>query len=100
MDIVKVVEWVKNGRLDNIVQANDPTGQAKQRKVCCFVYMLTKLFVPSCMKLLTKTLQDFYERGNCNFSATATDAKHVGKVHVARIKPYMVSRHLDTYSNP
>ena len=38
MDIVKVVEWVKNGRLDNIVQANDPTGQAKLRKVCFLVF--------------------------------------------------------------
>jgi hypothetical protein len=33
MDILKVVEWVNNGRLESVVQNNDPTGQAKLRKV-------------------------------------------------------------------
>jgi hypothetical protein len=27
MDIEKVVEWVKHGRLDHVVQNNEPTGQ-------------------------------------------------------------------------
>ena len=39
-----------------------------------------------------KLKKDFFERGNGNYLATATDGKHVGKVHVARIKPYIVSR--------
>jgi hypothetical protein len=38
MDILKVVEWVKNGRLDNAVQNNNPTGQEKLRKVGLFLY--------------------------------------------------------------
>ena len=37
MDILKVVEWVKNGRLDNAVQNNNPTGQEKLRKVGLFL---------------------------------------------------------------
>lgn len=37
--------------------------------------------------------QDYYERGNGNFpAALSMDGKHVGKIHVARIKPYIVSR--------
>jgi hypothetical protein len=44
--------------------------------------------------------QDYYERGNGNFAATATDGKHVGKIHMAKIKPYMVSRYLDQNGNP
>lgn len=49
---------------------------------------------------LKTSTQDFYERGNGNYAATPTDGKHVGKIHVARIKPYIVSRHLDNYGNP
>jgi hypothetical protein len=44
-------------------------------------------------------MQDFYEKGNGNYAATATDGKHVGKIHVARIKPYIVSRHMDLAGN-
>ena len=33
MDIEKVVEWVKEGKLEHVVQNNEPTGQAKLRKV-------------------------------------------------------------------
>jgi hypothetical protein len=50
--------------------------------------------------LILEFCQDFYERGNGNYAATATDAKHVGKIHTARIKPYIVSRYLDVNGNP
>jgi hypothetical protein len=33
MDLLKVVEWVKHQRLENALQVNEPTGQAKLRKV-------------------------------------------------------------------
>jgi hypothetical protein len=33
MDVFKVVEWVSHGRLDHLVQHNEPTGQDKLRKV-------------------------------------------------------------------
>ena len=33
MDLMKVVEWVCNSKLENVVQNNDPTGQAKLKKV-------------------------------------------------------------------
>ncbi len=33
MDLDKVVEWVSHCRLENAHQNNDPTGQAKLRKV-------------------------------------------------------------------
>ncbi len=38
--------------------------------------------------------------GNGNYKATPTDGKHDGKIHVARIKPYIVSRHLDENGRP
>ena len=74
MDIEKVVDWVCHMRLQNVAQNNEPTGQTKLRK-------------------------DFFERGNGNYLATPTDGKHVGKVQIARIKPYIVSRHLDATNN-
>jgi len=47
-----------------------------------------------------KLRKDYYERGNGNFPASMSlDGKHVGKIHVARIKPYIVSRHLDKSGN-
>jgi hypothetical protein len=61
------------------------------------------MFLQVLISALTRFLarpQDFYERGNGNYAATPTDGKHVGKIHIARIKPYMVSRHLDNYGNP
>jgi hypothetical protein len=75
IDMRKVVDWIKNGRLDTNVQRNQPTGMQRLRK-------------------------DFYEMGNGNYPATLSDGKHVGKVHVARIKPYIVSRHLDSSGRP
>jgi hypothetical protein len=45
-------------------------------------------------------LQDYYERGNGNYGATPSDQKQVGKIFTARLKPYIVSRHLDKYGNP
>jgi hypothetical protein len=33
MDIVRVVDWVVHKRLDHLVANNEPTGQAKLRKV-------------------------------------------------------------------
>ena len=60
MDIEKVVEWVKHGKIEHMVQNNEPTGQAKLRK-------------------------DYYERGNGNYPASLSmDGKHIGKIHVAR----------------
>jgi hypothetical protein len=52
-------------------------------------------FVPGC-----SFKQVYYERGNSNYNATLSEGKHVGKVHIARIKPYIVWRHLDKYGNP
>ena len=37
MDLTKVVEWVVHNKLENVVQNNEPTGQAKTRKVCLCV---------------------------------------------------------------
>lgn len=63
-------------------------------------------FFPSgCLyaRLTLALSQDYYERGNGNFPASLSidGGKHVGKIHVARIKPYIVSRHIDARSgNP
>ena len=42
----------------------------------------------------------YHERENGNYPATNSEGKFVGKIHVARIKPYIVSRHLDANGNP
>lgn len=82
MDVVKVVDWVKNNRIEHLVQNNDPTGQAKLRKVCRVGILLAGLIMtePMCF------FQDYYEHGNGNFPGTMTlDGKQVvGKIHVAR----------------
>ena len=49
--------------------------------------------------LVSVQKQDFFERGNGNYLATPTDGKHVGKIRIARIKPYIVSRHVDPNTN-
>ena len=53
MDIVKVVDWVSQGRLDHIIQNNEPTGQEKMRKVCTHVCarerVCFRLFVGICV---------------------------------------------------
>ncbi len=36
MDIGKVVDWVCHGKLEHAVQHNEPTGQAKLKKVRCY----------------------------------------------------------------
>ena len=99
MDIEKVVQWVCHGMLEETKQHNGPTGAARLRKVsfffCCVYCVQLNHFVSFCVYV-----QDFYERGNGNYPATLTDGKHEGKIHMARIKPYIVSRHLDEYGMP
>ena len=44
---------------------------------------------------LERLRKNYAERENGNYPATPTENKYVGKMHVARIKPYIVSKHID-----
>jgi hypothetical protein len=70
MDMQKVIDWVKDGKLNHSAVDSAPKGQDRLRAA-------------------------YYARENGNYPATPTENKYVGKIHVARIKPYIVSRHAE-----
>ena len=75
MDIEKVVEWVKHYKLNHVVQNNNPTGQAKLRKVALPCFCSSFLFFV--LAEVSWVLQDYYERGNGNFpAALSMDGRH------------------------
>jgi hypothetical protein len=59
MDMRKVVDWVKHGKLQNISADSAPRGQERLRKA-------------------------YHDRENGNYAATPSENKYVGKIHVAR----------------
>lgn len=67
---MKVAEWMKDNILERRQVNNNPTGMVKMRK-------------------------EYYDRGNGNYPATLSEGKQVGKIHIFRIKPYIVSRYID-----
>ena len=74
MDMEKVVDWVKHKKLSQSEQDNGPKGMERLRS-------------------------RYADRENGNYPATPTENKYMGKMHIARIKPYIVSRHVDDWTN-
>lgn len=70
LDWGKVFGFIKEDKLENNMCSMNPTGADRLRK-------------------------NYYGMGNGNY-----DGKNQGKIHVALIKPYITSRHLDARYNP
>ena len=66
MDMRKVIDWVKHGKLQNNVVNTAPKGQDQLRAA-------------------------YYARENGNYPATPSENKYVGKIHVARYVPFPAS---------
>jgi hypothetical protein len=59
MDMKKVLDWVKRGKLNSQIVDTAPKGQDRLRAA-------------------------YYARENGNYPATPTENKYVGKIHTAR----------------
>ena len=73
LDMEAVGEWVRDNKLRHVEQHNGPKGMERLRAA-------------------------YAERENGNYPATPNQEKSAGKIHVARIKPYIASRYIDNWT--